>query len=73
MLLWKGCQSNEGEYYSSEYYGKSPTRNRKVLVRKHQAINLARDSGENNTEGFTERLYMNQDVWTCRVGKISSA
>lgn len=56
MLLWKGSQSNEGEYYSSEYYGKSPTRKRKVLVRKHQAINLARDSGENNTEGFTEEI-----------------
>lgn len=54
VLLWKGSWSSEGV---SEYYGKSLKRNRNGLVRKHRAINLARDSGQNITEGSTKRLH----------------
>lgn len=48
-MLWKGSQFSEG---ANKYYGKSSIKNRNILAMKLQAINLTRNSEDN--ECFTE-------------------
>lgn len=67
-MLWKGCQFSEG---ANKHYGKSSIKNRNIPATKLQAINLTRNSEEQNA--LQKRLYMNQAIWTYKVSKISSA
>ena len=67
-MLWKGSQFSEG---ANKPYGNSSIKNRNIPATKLQAINLARNSEEQNA--LLKRLYMNQDIWTYKVSKISSA